>query len=100
MYRGTTPTFTFKLPIDADTITAASVMFRQAGREQIEKTLEDCTVSGQTLTCSLTEAETLSLHAATAAPLEIQLRAGVGEARLASQIFTVPVERLLKEGAL
>lgn len=100
MYRGTTPTFTFNLPIRADSITALNITFRQPGREAIEKTLADCSSDGQTLTCSLTEAETLSLHAATAAPLEIQLRAGVGEARLASQIFTVPVERILKDGAL
>lgn len=100
MYRGTTPTFTFKLPIDADTITAASVMFRQPGREPMEKTLADCTLDGQTLTCSLTEDETLSLQALTLYPLEIQLRVGVGSARMASQIFSVPVERILKDGAL
>lgn len=100
MYRGTTPTFTFKLPIDTGTITAASVMFHQAGCESMEKTLEDCTLDGKTLTCSLTEKETLSLRALTLYPLEIQLRVGVGSARMASQIFTVPVERVLKDGAL
>lgn len=100
MYRGTTPTFTFNLPIRADSITALSITFRQPGREAIEKTLADCAADGQTLTCSLTEAETLSLYANTPYPLEIQLRAGVGTSRMASQIFTVPVERILKESAL
>lgn len=101
MYRGTTPTFTFNLPIAADTITAASVMFRQAGGPNIERALEDCIVSGNTLTCSLTEAETLALKSGGGEPpLEIQLRVGVGEARMASQIFRVSVERILKEGAL
>lgn len=100
MYRGTTPTFNFKLPIEADTITAASVTFRQAGSVNIEKTLDDCTISEDTLTVSLTEEETLSLRSGTVCPLEIQLRVGVGEARMASQIFTVPVERILKDGAL
>lgn len=100
MFRGTTPTFTFNLPIDANTITAASVMFRQAGSVNIEKTLADCTVDGKTLTVSLTEEETLTLRASTPNALEIQLRVGVGEARMASQIFTVPVERILKDGAL
>lgn len=100
MYRGTTPTFIFNLPIEADTITMASVMFRQTGVRDIEKTLEDCAVSGNTLTCSLTEAETLALKSWTACPLEIQLRVGVGETRIASQIFTVRVDRILKDGAL
>lgn len=100
MYRGTTPTFTFDLPIEADTITAASVVFRQAGSVDIEKSLADCAADGQTLTVSLTEEETLSLRSGTVTPLEIQLRIGVGDVRMASQIFTVPVERILKDGAL
>lgn len=100
MYRGTTPTFTFNLPIAADTLTAAAVTFRQAGCADIEKTLEDCIVDGQTLTVTLTEAETLTLRSGTVAPLEIQLRVGASGARMASQIFTVPVERILKDGAL
>lgn len=100
MYRGTTPTFQFKLPIAAATITAASITFRQSGGVDIEKTLSDCTISEDTLTVSLTEEETLSLRANTPNALEIQLRVGVGEARMASQIFTVPVKRILKDGAL
>lgn len=99
MYRGTTPTFTFRLPIAADTITKLSITFRQPGGVSIEKTLDDVTLDGQTVTATLTEAETLSL-CATKFPLEIQLRVGVGEARMASQIWTVPVERILKDGAL
>lgn len=66
----------------------------------MDKMLADCTVSDDTLTVSLTEEETLSLRARTVQPLEIQLRVGVGAARMASQIFTVPVERILKDGAL
>lgn len=100
MYRGTTPTFTFQLPIEANTITAASITFRQAGSVNIEKTLADCTADGKALTVALTEEETLSLRAGTVTPLEIQLRVGVGETRMASQIFPVSVERILKDGAL
>lgn len=100
MYRGTTPTFTFKLPIAASSLTEAVISFRQAGGASMDKLLSDCTVSEDTLTVSLTEEETLSLRARTVQPLEIQLRVGVGTARMASQIFTVPVERILKDGAL
>lgn len=100
MYRGTTPTFTFMLPIDASSITTAVISFRQAGSVNIDKKLADCTVSENALTVSLTEEETLSLRAKTVQPLEIQLRVGVGAARMASQIFSVPVERILKDGAL
>lgn len=98
MYRGTTPTFSFELPIQASTLTKLSITFRQPGGESIEKTLSDVTRSGQTVTVTLTEAETLSLKAART--LDIQLRAGVGDARLASQVWTVPVKQILKDGAL
>lgn len=100
MYRGTTPTFTFQLPIPGRDITALSVLFHQAGSMRLEKTLSQCTVGERSVTVSLTEAETLALRASTPSPLEIQLRVGVGEARMASQIFAVPVERILKDGAL
>lgn len=100
MKRGTTPTFSFTLPIEASSLTAAVISFRQPGGVSFDKTLADCTVDGKTLSVSLTEAETLSFRALTLYPVEIQLRVGVGEARMASQIFTEPVERVLKDGAL
>lgn len=99
MYRGTTPTFLFKLPIETDTITALSVTFHQPGGETIEKGMDDVTMEEQRVLAALTEAETLSLRQH-CFPLEIQLRIGVGEVRMASQIFAVPVERILKDGAL
>lgn len=90
----------FKLPFGVDTITAAVVSFRQPGGVSIDKTLEDCTLSDNTLSVSLTEEETLSLRAMTPYPLEIQLRVGVGQERMASQIWKIPIERTLKEGGL
>lgn len=98
IFRGTTPTFSFKLPIEAATITKLAVTFKQPGGVTVEKTLDDVTLDGQTVTATLTEEETLSFRAA--GTMEIQLRVGVGAARMASQVWTVPVERVLKEGAL
>ena len=98
MYRGTTPTFTFKLPMDGTTLTKLAVTFRQDGMDAIERELADCVVTADSVTCTLTEAETLRLQAGRT--LEIQLRAGVGTARMASQIFRIPVARILKEGML
>lgn len=100
MYRGTTPTFTFKLPIEAATITKLSIAFHQPGGVSFEKSLADCVTQGETISVSLTEEETLSLRAMTLYPLEIQLRVGVEDTRMASQVFTVPVEYILKDGAL
>ena len=37
MYRGTTPTFTFTLPIECETITKLSVAFKQGGKLRVHR---------------------------------------------------------------
>lgn len=100
MYRGTTPTLTFRLPIDTGSITVLSVAVAQGRQVKIEKTLSDVHLDGNVISCTLTEDETLSLTAGASVEAKIQLRVGVGEQRMASQIFTVPVERILRDGEL
>lgn len=63
MYRGTTPTLTFRLPIDTGSITVLSLAVAQAGQVKIEKALSDVQLDGNVVSCTLTEAETLSLTA-------------------------------------
>ena len=98
MYRGTTPTFTFTLPIECETITKLSVAFKQGGKMLFERGLPDVTMSGKVLSCTLTEEEALQLRAGM--ELQFQLRVGVGSVRMASQVFRVPVNQILKDGAL
>lgn len=98
MYRGTTPTLTFTLPIEAATITALNIALAQRGRVLVSRSLADVKTEGNEIETTLTEAETLALHAG--CNLQIQLRVGVDETRMASQIFDVPVERILQEGKL
>ena len=100
MYRGTTPTLTFRLPIDTGSITVLSVAVAQGRQVKIEKTLSDVHLDGNVISCTLTEDETLSLTAGASVEAKIQLRVGVGEQRMACQIFTVPVERILRDGEL
>lgn len=57
MYRGTTPTLTFRLPIDTGSITVLSVAVAQAGQVKIEKALSDVQLDGNVVSCTLTEAE-------------------------------------------
>lgn len=97
MYKGTTPTFTFTLKFEASTIDKLNIAMAQNGEVKISKSKADCTISGNTISVTLTEAETLALEEGT---LSIQLRIGIGSERLASGITTVPVEGLLKDGAL
>lgn len=98
MYRGDTPTFQFTLPIDGSLITALNISFAQDETVLVEKSLEDVTVAGQTITVALTESETLLFS--DEENVQVQLRIGMGKSRRASEIFKVRVKGILKEGAL
>jgi len=98
MTRGTTPTLRFHTGVPVSDITKASVVIKQGTTIKVDKRLTDCETSGTDLTITLSEAETLALDPTKFA--DIQLRLGVGDARLVSQIITVCVEDILKDGAL
>ena len=100
MYRGTTPTLTFKIPIQTGQITALSVAIKQDGVLRLDKGLEDVTMDGDTISLTLTEDETLALRASENMPLRVQLRVGVGDTRMASQVFEMTVDEILRDGAL
>ena len=99
MTRGTTPELTFQRPFDAGALTKLSIAFEQDGVLVLEKKLEDCTVSGQQVSVRLTEEDTLAFRQ-DGSVLQIQLRCGIGEKRLASEVITATVGRILKEGTL
>ncbi len=99
MYRGTTPTFTFTLPFNCNQITALSVCFAQQKEIVLEKALCDCAIKENTLTVNLTEEETL-LFDENKKLVEMQLRVGCGDSRMASNIMRVSVDRILKDGCL
>ena len=99
MYRGTTPTITFTLPFSGKQITALNLCFVQQGQILLEKQLNDCVVEDNMLRVYLTENETL-LFRADRGMVEMQLRIGCGETRMASNIMCISVERILKDGCL
>lgn len=99
MYRGTTPTLNFTLPFDCANITALSVAFAQDEVVVLEKTYDDCAMDGNKLSVTLTEDDTLLLDC-DKREVEIQLRVGCGESRMASKIIKTSVDRILKDGCL
>lgn len=64
----------------------------------LEKTLADCRLDGNWLHLDLTEEDTLSLDSHS--DLEIQLRVECNGKKMASEIFTTTVGRILKDGCL
>ena len=100
MYRGTTPTLTFRLPIDTGSITALSLAVAQGGVVRIEKGLADMTLEGKTVSCTLTEEETLSLSAGAGREAQVQLRVGVGGQRMAHPYHIIFRRRQRTEGVI
>lgn len=98
MRRGTTPTNTFTVDLDLTLAQVLYITYKQGGRTVIEKKLEDVTITAETLTVTLTQADTLKLRDGS---VDIQIRARLIDGSApASQIMTVPVEAILKEGVI
>ena len=101
MIRGTTPTLEFTLPFDTSLIAEMYVTMAQDGKTALEKTLSDCSCSGTSVSLALTQEDTLRLQQQprSLAEIQIRVRTTAGDA-LASDIMSVYVGRILKEGVI
>ena len=105
MKRGTTPTFTFNLPFDTSLLLRAyiTVKYRKDNNTEIlEKTLSDCKKYDNILAVTLSQEETLKFQSGTKAEIELRVvyNNGNGESAEASPIYTIEVDRILKEGVI
>lgn len=101
MIRGTTPTLEFTLPFDTSLIAEMYVTIAQGEKTMLEKTLSDCNCSGTSVSLTLTQEDTLGLQQQphSRGEMQIRVRTTAGEA-LASDIMSVYVGRILKEGVI
>lgn len=99
MIRGTTPTFEFTLPMPTAEIVAGYITFAQNGSVVIDKALTDCACAGHTVTLRLTQEETLKLQHGDRTELQVRVRTAGGEA-LATRVYTLPTDRVLKNGVI
>lgn len=99
MRRGTTPTHTFTLPLDASGIKTAQVTYAQAGRVVLTKQTPDIAVEENSVSYKLTQEETLLFNASERVELQIRLLTMGGDA-LASSIISIGVERILNDEVL
>lgn len=93
MIRGTTPTHTFTLPLDVDTIDEVHIIYSQLGEVKIRKTKKDCVMCGNKISLKLSQCETLKfIH--TSVDLQIRiLRQGTV---LASKVFRLNCDKCLE----
>lgn len=71
MKQGSTPTYTFTTPVDASNITAYSVIFEQESAETSLEITSGGTLSGASLSVTLTQAQTLAFAAADDVLIEV-----------------------------
>lgn len=103
MIRGTTPVLEFELPFDTELISEAYVTISQNRKAVLEKNFAECIHSGKLLKVNLSQEDTLKLESCCSpsprAEIQIRVRTKAGEA-LASDIITVHVGRILKDGVI
>lgn len=99
MIRGTTPTITFDLDVDAAAFDEIWVTFAQDGAERFTIEREGLEIQGSTITVTLTQEQTLML--ADDVKVEMQIRAKYADGTaLASDIVNAKVGRILKDGEI
>lgn len=99
MRRGTTPTHTFKVPVDLRNAEVVYMTYKQGDLKVVEKTKEDMEIFEDKLELTLTQQETLGFS--TDDEVEIQCRARYADgAAIGSKIKKVPVCKVLKEGVI
>lgn len=99
MIRGTTPTLQFDLPVDLSLVNTMTIALSQDGAVVLVKTINDCQVDGNRVTCRLAQKDTLALTHNRPVELQVRIKTTGGDA-MASQIVTKPVERILQEGEI
>lgn len=97
MRRGTTPTITITTDIDLTAASNLFVTFKQGDRIVFEKTLDDVSVTENEVICELEQDNTLALKDGM---VRFQIRATIGNSKVASNIMIASVDEILKGGEI
>lgn len=99
MYRATTPTHIFTLPFETSLLKTVQITYQQFGKNILQKTEVDCTMTKNAIKLELTQEETL-LFAPTA-EVHIQLRVMTNDGKvMASKIEKKQAKACLDEEVL
>lgn len=99
MIRGTTPTLEFDFPFDTSLLSTAYITLAQNEEVVLEKELTDCNCGKRTLSVRLKQEETLKLQCDCKTEIQVRAKTLEGDS-LASDIFVVDTERILKDGVI
>lgn len=99
MYRGTTPIHRFTFDYPKETVNAIYITYKQNGQLRIEKSKEDIAFEDGYISVKLSQEDTLRFTNVGNLEMQIRFTDTQGNA-YASNIITVPVDRILKEGVI
>ena len=101
MYRGTTPTLTFKTNFDLNTIINLTIVFKQGGEIKLKKYLEDCEVDTENRNISVILSETETIEFIPNKDLHIQMRIRFEDGTvISSKVTTIYIDDILEENIL
>ena len=96
MYRATTPTHRFRIPIPLETIAEARICYFQNNREILSKKMSDCNKEGNNvLFVTLTQEETKSFSEG-AVQIQLRIKTLNGDVA-ASKVYTTTCEKVLDD---
>lgn len=99
MIRGTTPTLEFELPFETSLLSTAYITLAQNQKVVLEKGLTDCNCGKRVLSVRLKQEDTLKLQCDCKTEIQVRAKTLEGDS-LASDIFVVDTERILKDGVI
>ena len=99
MIQGTTPTHTFKMPLDISNISKLRVSYAQNGQVVITKELSDFTVESDTITTKLTQEDTLKFRGGVDVQIQIRVLTSGGDS-IASNVMRVSCGTILDRTVL
>ena len=96
--RGETPLVIFDVDMDLRTADKCRVIFRQCGEVVVRADIDRLTIEEKTLSLTLSQSETLAFCAqSNATPVEIQIRARLGDMVYECPAFETTVGKLIDD---
>lgn len=99
MIRGTTPTHIFQIPFDTGLLKEVRVSYAQEDKVIVEKKTEDCKMDGDTISVTLTQADTLLFSHRKIVELQLKVWTKSGSC-LATLVMRKDVSEILNEEVL
>jgi hypothetical protein len=98
MFRASTPTQKFTFEFNVNQFVDKILITYKQDKIVLEKTLEDCTIDGNSISYTLTQEET-NLFSANSVRIQVRLKSKNGKV-LTSKTYLVPVEDVLNAEVL